>query len=245
MRNGIGEEGEAVIRTASAVILLLFFFGAEIGLVRAAESKKPAQMSEQDIDYLLKGIETEKKTNDLARPENETQRILSESMKELNALVAGHTADVSRFEPFEFSIINELAQKGKVPLLSKNLRGYWGSRKEYYDQKDEWLKKYRKILGKTQSEGRLYNTADYYFEQLEQIYVNDLNAFYNFVLKHHSKMVFKKNEIFMEDITLVGELNELWDKVAKSAGEIAKAREGGAKIMIEGLETLKKERGVE
>lgn len=233
-----------MVRIASTVIILLILFGAEISLTQAAESKKPAQMSEQDIDYLLKGIDTEKGTIDPGKPEGETQTVLSESIKELNALIARHAADVSKFEPFEFSSFAELVQKEKVLLLQKNLKGYWDCRKRFYDQKDEWLKKYRKRIGKTQSEIRLYNTADYYFEKLEQIYINDLTGFYNFALKYHSRMAFKKDGILMEDAKLVDQLNELWDRVAKSAGEIAKAREGGAKVMIQSLEALRKERGI-
>jgi hypothetical protein len=77
----------------------------------------------------------------------------------------------------EFSGFDELGQKNKILLLKNNLRGYSDCRKRYYDQKDEWLKKYRNQVGKaTQYKGRLKGTADYYFEQLEKIYFCDLTA---------------------------------------------------------------------
>lgn len=234
-----------MVRTASSVIILLILFGTGISLTYAAEAKKTIPMSEQDIDYLLKSIDAERKTLEPGRPEGEAQTILSEAIKELNALLARHAAEVSKYEPFEFPSFDDLGQKDKVSILKKNLKGYWDCRERFYDQKDEWLKKYRNRVGKgTDYKGRLEGTLDYYFEKIEEIYVNDLTGFYEFVLKHHSGMAFKKDGILMEDAKLVDQLNELWERVAKSAGEITKAREGGAKIMLESLERLKRERGI-
>jgi hypothetical protein len=77
----------------------------------------------------------------------------------------------------EFSGFYELGQKNKILLLKNNLRGYSDCRKRYYDQKDEWLKKYRNQVGKaTQYKGILEGTADYYFEQLKKIYFCDLTG---------------------------------------------------------------------
>jgi hypothetical protein len=235
--NGTKKEGwSAAVRNAGILILLLILFGTGISLTHAADTKNPIP-TEQDVEYLLKSIDARKRTLEPGKPESEEQAILFEALKELKALDAKHNAEVAKYDPIEFSSFDELEQKDKISLLKSNLKGYWDCRKRYYDQKDAWLKKYRNQVGKAiQYKGRLEGTADYYFERMEGIYIRDLTAFYEFVLKYHSKMAFTKDGILMEDPRLVDQLNKLWGRAVKSANDLTKARETGAKIMLEGIE---------
>ncbi len=207
----------------------------------AQQSSKPLPVTDQDLEYLLKSIDTEKRTLQPGKPENEFQSIMTEYIKELTSLESKHKGEIGQLGPIGFSSFEELRQKKQVLTLRHNLTKYWACRKGYYEQGEELMKKYDKRLGKEAKKGRLEGTPAYYMERLEESYARDLKNFYDFILDHHKGMIFTKGNILMQDEKWVSELNQLWDRTVKSATALTTAREKGVEIMFGSMGHLKKQ----
>jgi hypothetical protein len=189
-------------------------------------------VSKQDAEYIVKGVDID--TGELKPdiPQNETQSVLSNMMKEYNQLNMDTNDKISNIGAFEFATFTELKIKDDVLQLKNNLRKYIDIRTAYYNSMDNLLKKYRGELnyGSKQDE-RLSGTAAQFMEKLEVKYVNDLNEFYEFILSHHEKMNFAEDQIYLEDQALVNNLNTLFEKAVKSSTELTSAQEIGKKTM--------------
>lgn len=206
---------------------------------------KKRVISEQDADYLIKGIEIEKKKISLDSPQTEKQTILFNSMNEFNQLNMDTNKAISKIGPIEFSSFTELSDRNSVASFKSNLKNYWNAKKHHFNRMDDLLKKYRKQLDqKSEKNERFEGTATQFLEKLEEIYVVDLNKFYDFVLQNHDMMKFTVEQIYLEDEKLVEELNKLWSKAVTSATELTTSQEMGTKIMSNAIEEYKKERNI-
>lgn len=189
-------------------------------------------ISGKDAEYIVKGVDID--TGELKPdiPQNETQSVLSNMMKEYNQLNMDTNDKTSNIGPFEFATFTELKIKDDVLQLKNNLQKYIDIRKVYYDSMDNLLKKYRGELnyGSKQDE-RLSGTAAQIMEKLEEKFVSDLSGFYEFILNHHEEMNFAEEQIYIEDQGLVNTLNTLYEKAVKSATELISAQEIGKKTM--------------
>ncbi len=199
-------------------------------------------ISEKDAEYIIKGIDADSGKFNPDTPQNETQSTLSNSMQDFVQLNMETSKKIASIGPFEFSTFTELKNKANVSGLKGNLKKYWDIKKVHYDSMNTLLKKYRKKLnyGSEQDE-RLAGTAQQFIEKMEEKYVIDLNEFYEFILKHHEKMNFTEDQIYMEDQGLVNSLNTLWEKAVKSATELTTAQEMGSKIMGNSVKEWQKE----
>ena len=152
---------------------------------------------------------------------------------------------ISKIGPIEFPSFTELSDRKSVAFFKSNLKSYWNAKENHFNRMDDLLKKYRKQLGqKTENNQRLEGTAAQFLEKLEEIYVIDLNTFYDFILQNHDKMQFTEEQIYLEDEKLVEELNKLWGKAVKSATELTTAQEMGTKVMSTAIDEYKKERNI-
>jgi hypothetical protein len=216
------------------IISLVLFSIVLISFLGCSDNKWPEKsvISEQDAEYMIKGIDVDAGEIDPDTPQNETQSILSNMMKEFNQLNKDTNNKISNIGAFEFTTFTELRIKDDVLQLKNNLRKYIDIRTVHYDSMDNLLKKYQGELnyGSKQDE-RLSGTAAQFIEKLEVKYVNDLNEFYEFILSHHEKMNFAEDQIYLEDQGLVNTLNTLFEKAVKSVTELTSAQEIGKKMM--------------
>ncbi|ODS34492.1 MAG: hypothetical protein SCARUB_00368 [Candidatus Scalindua rubra] len=199
-------------------------------------------VSKQDAEYIVKGFDVDTGEVKPDIPQNETQSILSNMMKEYNQLNMDTSDKISNIGAFEFATFTELKNKEDVLQLKNNLRKYIDIRKIYYDSTDNLLKKYRgKLNYASKQDERLSGTALQFMEKLEEKYVSDLSEFYEFILNHHEKMNFAEDQIYIEDQSLVDNLNTLWEKTSKSATELTSAQEIGSKIIRESVKDWQNE----
>ena len=229
--------------------LILSIILTSIALVSFSKAycsdEKERVISEQDADYLIKGVDTKKGKFSPDTPQTEKQTILSTYMSELNQLNMDTNKAISKIGPIEFSSFTELSDRKSVAFFKSNLKSYWNAKENHFNRMDDLLKKYRKQLGqKTENNQRLEGTAAQFLEKLEEVYVIDLNTFYDFVLQNHDKMQFTEEQIYLEDEKLVEELNKLWGKAVKSATELTTAQEMGTKVMSTAIDEYKKERNI-
>ena len=226
------------------IISLVLFSIVLISFLGCSDNKWPEKsvISEQDAEYMIKGIDVDAGEIDPDTPQNETQSILSNMMKEFNQLNKDTNNKISNIGAFEFTTFTELRIKDDVLQLKNNLRKYIDIRTVHYDSMDNLLKKYQGELnyGSKQDE-RLSGTAAQFIEKLEVKYVNDLNEFYEFILSHHEKMNFAEDQIYLEDQGLVNTLNTLFDKAVKSATELTSAQEIGKKAMGDSVKEWQEE----
>lgn len=227
------------------LILLVLLVAFSANSTIASDERKSSPVTEKNVDRILKSVDTENKTLTPEKPENEFQALMAEYMKELKTLELEHQKELDKIGPIEFSSFDELSQRKQVLMLRGNIEKYWECRKNYFDRMDKLLKKYRTKTGKgTEYKGRLEGTAAYFMEKLEEKYVKDITAFYDFVLDNHNQMIFKRENILMQDQYSVDKLNQLWEKAIISATELTTAREKGSRIMLERVEQLKEEKGI-
>ena len=206
---------------------------------------KESVISDQDVDYIIQGVDIEKGKLSPDSPQTEKQTILFNSMNEFNQLNMDTNKAISEIDPIEFSSFTELSDINSVASFKSNLKSYWNAKKHHFNRMDDLLKKYRDQLGqKSEKNERLEGTAGQFLEKLEEIYVIDLNKFYDFILQNHNKMKFTEEQIYLEDEKLVEELNKLWSKAVTSSTELTTAQETGAKIMRNSIDELKKERNI-
>ena len=226
------------------IISLVLFSIVLISFLGCSDNKWPEKsvISEQDAEYMIKGIDVDAGEIDPDTPQNETQSILSNMMKEFNQLNKDTNNKISNIGAFEFTTFTELRIKDDVLQLKNNLRKYIDIRTVHYDSMDNLLKKYQGELnyGSKQDE-RLSGTAAQFIEKLEVKYVNDLNEFYEFILSYHEKMNFAEDQIYLEDQGLVNTLNTLFEKAVKSVTELTSAQEIGKKAMGDSVKEWQEE----
>lgn len=199
-------------------------------------------ISEKDAEYIIKGIDVDSGKFNPDIPQNETQSTLSNSVQDFVQLNLETSKKIASIGPFEFSTFTELKNKTSVSRLKRNLKKYWDIKKVHYDSMDTLLKKYRKKLNYGSEQGeRLAGTAQQFIEKLEEKYITDLNDFYEFISKHHEKINFTEDQIYLEDQGLVNALNTLWEKAVESAIELTTAQEMGGKIIGESVKEYQKE----
>lgn len=193
-------------------------------------------ISEDDAEYMIKGIDVDSGTLNPGTPQNETQSILSSGMKDFDQLNIETRKKIARIGAFEISNFAELKSKPDVSRLKENLKIYKSIKNDYYDSKDILLQKYRKKINpESELSGRLEGTSEYYIEKLEVKYIDDLNEFYEFILNHHESVDFSENQIIMEDNSLVNNLNTLWGNAIKSATDLTTSQEKLKQLMSKSI----------
>ena len=207
---------------------------------------KEGVISDQDADYLLEGIDFEKGKFSPGSPQNTKQAILAAYMNELNQLNITTNDAVSKIGPIEFSSFTELRDRKNVLLLRNNLKSYSVVKKHHFDLMDELMRKYRNRLGYGNEKAKRLegSTLNQLFEKLEEIFIIDLDNFYDFVLQHHEIIKFTEGQIYLEDEELVDDLNTLWNKAVKSASDFANAQDMSSKTITQSVEKYKKERNL-
>lgn len=231
--------------TKVAIITLLALLCAGISCSQPPEPQKKDLLSEKDVEWVMKGIKPDKNKIELDKPENKAQATLSKAADTLLDINARAETELAKYEPYDFTSVDELGDAKRVSSLRQNLQKYRDCKKGFYDERDRWLKRYRVEMGqKIECTGRLCNTADYYIEKLEDNYFTDLNNLYVFVLKYHPLLTFKKDVPVSQDTTLSDEFDRLSTKLIKSGRDLEKVQEMHAKGM-KNIQNMKKEKGLE
>jgi|TARA_B100002003_G_scaffold205210_1_gene198525 hypothetical protein len=208
--------------------LLLFIMLISTILVSCSDNEERV-ISEQDVDYIINGTDFPKGGLEFkpGSPQTEKQTLLMNAMNDFNQLVADSNKVISQIGAFEFSSVTELADKDSVIAFKGNLKKYADERKLLYGKSAQLVKKHSGLIGGSGTPG----TTSQLLEKKENVYVEDLDKFYNFILQNYDKIQFTDENVLLETDEMVKEYSNLFNKMIASATELTNFRDGKAETM--------------
>ena len=101
-------------KIGAVLILLALLIAFGVTATIASGKTRTSPVTEKDVDFMLKGIDTENKSFTLKNPENELQALMVEFVNKIRILDSEHKKELLTVEPIEFTEFEELNQTGQV-----------------------------------------------------------------------------------------------------------------------------------
>lgn len=209
-----------IMRYFSLALLCLVFL-----LPYPASAEGQQVQDAENIDYLIDSIDLNNGTFSPGTAENGLQEIMSDYMNKIVAQNNKTQTCIALVGPIEFETMSSLSVVEHIVIFQDNLKQYKAIKKNHYDSLDGLMKDANTKLGKLDlAKKRLGGGGQYYEEQLEAAYLNDLKGYYEFLIKNHDSLVFQGEEILGTNDNVVAQYNIVLERMVTSAKNLNDAQ---------------------
>lgn len=172
-----------------------------------------------NMEYLANTVDLESGEFDETVPaQNEFQSMTKDMFQKIFELNANTERKIESLGKYEFENAYELKEINEAKSLKNNLENFWNIKESHYKKINEIGAVMRKKYNISSTNKK---NSNYYFEKLENAYVQNLLEFYDFVIEHHDEMEFQEDgTVLMESDATVKKFNDLLEKVWASAEDL-------------------------